>query len=139
MRKYRLKETTNLYHVSVDRHYGDIFIPRVPENRAIGEDETTPRICVSTSIQGGIRGACLDAYDCFVFIYKPVECGEGLISDNIFVPDADEVPDVYQTKEKWITCPVKMICVGYAELRPYIDRFGVDRSKLKITWKEYDD
>lgn len=43
----------NLIHVSFDRV--DEFIPRVPKDRADGEDSTIPRICVTNDI---VRAIC---------------------------------------------------------------------------------
>lgn len=44
-----------LYHVCfAEFSEGDIFSPRVPDIRGAHEDNTTPRICLSSSISGCI-------------------------------------------------------------------------------------
>jgi hypothetical protein len=136
MRKYKLTNTVKLYHISIDPHTEDeIFTPRIPDNFASGEDVTTPRVCVSTSIRGCMRAIEMDGtFDC-AWIYVPVEFGGNKIADNIYKPTVDEVPDVVETREKWITCPVKMKCVGFVEsLGTRYDHYGRKRDKVIINF-----
>ena len=102
MRKYNLTDTIKLYHISVNRLGDEVFYPRVPNERAQFEDDTIPRICVSTSVRGCIKGLGIDGTHHHVFLYTPVEYKGKKIKGHIFKPTVDEVPDVVETREKWI-------------------------------------
>ena len=122
-----------MYHVSLD-HTNTIkeFIPRVPRNRASGEDGIVNRVCVSSSLEG-----CMDAHSeiwwdmvgCFDFEYfDPYEhmSKQSVLLDHNedtghllkvyeFHVNEDElvkpevlkaryqVPDALETQEHWIT------------------------------------
>ena len=46
------------FHVqSVEDEYVDCFVPRIPKTRLILEDDVIPRICLSDSIQGALKGS----------------------------------------------------------------------------------
>jgi hypothetical protein len=127
-----------LYHISTKPLTGEElnFIPRIPpkENRMTYEDTTTPRICVSTVIEGALQGACSHIADKLlieaktgesqpIYVYIPEEdievkyivSNEELISRGL-VPDADN------TGEIWITKPVKM------KLHKVIELFGMSET-----------
>ena len=116
MRKYNISDTVKLYHVSQESHDGDIFRPRVPENRLEYEDEKVRRVCVSTSVIGALRGIACDDVDGDYKIYMPVGIGWE-ISDFIYKPTVNELPDVIETREKWILCPVKMVECERVQIR----------------------
>ncbi len=132
MRRYKLTDTVKLYHLSVDRLGDEVFYPRVPNDRLEFEDDTIPRICVSTSVRGCIKGLGMDETHHHVFLYTPVEYKGKKIKDHIFKPTVDEVPDVVKTREKWITCPVKMKYLGVVDVIPHIDHWGRVRDKVII-------
>lgn len=134
MRKYKLSNTANLYHLSIDRHDDAIFEPRIPDNRAGFEDNTIPRICVSTSIRGCLKALCMDGTHCSAYIYTPIEYNRNKIADNLYKPTIYEVPDVIETREKWITCPVKMHCIGVVTVEPYRYGWGHQKDKVTIHW-----
>ena len=113
MRKYRLTDTVNLYHVSYYPHDGEVFKPRVPQNIAGEEDNKVKRVCVSTSVVGALRAICCEDVTGFYYLHKPVSVGKKKIEDHIYKPTVDDVPDVIETREKWILCPVKMVDIGY--------------------------
>ena len=139
MRKYKLTNTVKLYHVSIDPHCPDeVFMPRIPDNAACYEDVEVPRVCVSTSIRGCLRAIEMDGtYDC-AWIYVPVEFDGNRIADNIYKPTVDEVPDVVETREKWITCPVKMKCIGIVETRgTHYDCNGRKRDRVIIDFGKH--
>lgn len=136
MRKYKLTDTVKLYHLSFDRLGDEVFYPRVPNERAQFEDGTIPRICVSTSIRGCLKGLGIDGTHHHVFLYTPVEYKGKKIKDHIFKPTVDEVPDVVETREKWITCPVKMKYLGIVDVIPHRSCWGRDRDKVIIYWEK---
>lgn len=41
-----------LFHISTDLTFKEYFIPRIPISRSLNENDTIPRICFSTSIEG---------------------------------------------------------------------------------------
>lgn len=117
MRKYIISDTVKLYHVSRDSHDGEVFKPRVPDNRIEYEDDKVKRVCVSTSVIGALRGiACDDASGDYI-LHTPVNAGRKKISDYIYKPTVNELPDVIETREKWILCPVKMVECGCVKIR----------------------
>ena len=113
MRKYELSNTANLYHVSKVQHDGEIFKPRVPKFKLYAEDNKIKRICVSTSVVGALRAITCEDVPGVYRIHKPVNVGKKKISDYLYKPTKDEVPDVIETREKWILCPVRMVDIGY--------------------------
>lgn len=125
MRKYKLTDTVRLFHLSRYKHPdGTMFRPRIPENGLYLEDEKTKRVCVSTSISGCFLAMGFENDYTYAWIFEPVNYKK--IENHIFQPTKNEVPDVTETREKWITCPVKMKCVGYATMN------STQRGKGKI-------
>jgi hypothetical protein len=121
MRRYKPSKTVKLYHLSSFKWDDNtVFYPRVPDNTIDGEDLKTKRVCVSTSVTGCFKSLSYygSGSSATAWLYKPIQHGRKKISEYIFKPTEDEVPDVKYTKEKWITCPVKMKCLGYATIRP---------------------
>lgn len=118
MRKYTLNETTKLYHLSMERMDGRVLYPRVPESRADNEDSVTKRVCFSTSIRGCVKAICAESIVCSAYIYEPADIDK--IKDNIVVPSTNEVSDVKDTREKWVTCPVELKLVGVVRIIPGI-------------------
>lgn len=97
---------------------GIALAPRLPAHPLIGEENTTPRICVSPSLCGCITALspynmfkrCLgtdpeaffygnehEAYPILVITFPP--------HTPVYQPSVDEVPDVERTGECWITEP----------------------------------
>jgi hypothetical protein len=107
-----------LFHVSGDITDAKtkLFVPRIPEHRYVGEDDTIPRICFSDSILGCIK-AIPDSYDgiynrlCLQeergipALFSVYSIDEGrLPKDIIRTPEQLQhlVPDALQTSEYWI-------------------------------------
>lgn len=57
------------YHVSMD-YQQEIkeFVPRIPRERASGEDELQKRICVSTTLTGCVKAAPLIWYQMYTYV-----------------------------------------------------------------------
>ena len=96
MKLYKPNSNPSLYHISELNCDGKTFIPRIPEDAYIGEEDIKhKRICVSTSIIGCI------------------------VNNHVFKPSKNDVPDVQITREKWITKRVKMKCIGVVTAYAY--------------------
>lgn len=101
-----MNNTENYVHCSFD--LVDEFVPRIPQQRiegALHEDDSIPRICVSTDVRRAVMGIpqAGPVVDCMQRLGLPVivhayymTCG------NVYRPDAEEVPDVELTNEHWL-------------------------------------
>lgn len=98
-----------LYHLSNDNLDGKTLHPRIPDNYMTKngyEDAKTPRTSFSTFIDGCLRGM---SYNCTgKEFYVNIPTG----NYTVVSPTIKQVPDVKITKEKWITTPVKVKCIG---------------------------
>ena len=116
-----------VFHVSLDKHIdGQIWKPRVPDyldpynpEDTGFEDNTTPRICFSTSIEGALNGITVnlqrqspDTFD-KMYVYVPEKpwkeykhkTNKQLVKDKL-------VYDANVTREVWIMEPVRMKLYG---------------------------
>ena len=116
-----------VFHVSMDKHIdGQVWKPRVPDyldpynpEDTGFEDNTTPRICFSTSIEGCLNGITVnlqrqspDTFD-KMYVYVPEKpwkeykhkTNKQLVKDKL-------VYDANVTREVWIMEPVRMKLYG---------------------------
>jgi len=116
-----------VFHVSMDKHIdGQVWQPRVPDyldpynpEDTGFEDNTTPRICFSTSIEGALNGITVnlqrqspDTFD-KMYVYIPEKpwkeykhkTNKQLVKDKL-------VYDANVTREVWIMEPVRMKLYG---------------------------
>jgi len=104
-----------LYHLSFDvlETIGE-FVPRVPDNRILGEDSTSLRICCSDTIQRAL--VALPNNEDFLIsnklfpLVKVYELDEPQIeSSYLLTPELiqDKVPDAITTREHWIIQSIK--------------------------------
>lgn len=116
-----------VFHVSMDKHIdGQVWQPRVPDyldpynpEDTGFEDNTTPRICFSTSIEGALNGITVnlqrqspDTFD-KMYVYVPEKpwkeykhkTNKQLVNDKL-------VYDANVTREVWIMEPVRMKLYG---------------------------
>lgn len=116
-----------VFHVSPDKHIdGQVWKPRVPDyldpynpEDTGFEDNTTPRICFSTSIEGALNGITVnlqrqspDTFD-KMYVYVPEKpwkeykhkTNKQLVKDKL-------VYDANVTREVWIMEPVRMKLYG---------------------------
>ena len=80
-----------------------ILKPRVPLNFLTEngfEDNITPRVCASTSIDGCLTGLSMNLKDTRLFVYRSEE-------ENFYIPNDVQVPDVELTGEVWFLEPVE--------------------------------
>ena len=89
----------------------DVFVPRIPHRRMLNENDTTPRICLSTSIEGCFSAAPWGAdslsYQPKYIVYRVYEFHEDKIpKDHIYTTKKlmkeHLVPDAEYTDELWI-------------------------------------
>lgn len=83
--------------------------PRIPENYMTEngyEDNKTPRISFSTSIDGCLMALGKNVSNQVFYVYQPVG------KYKVITPTIDQVPDVKITKERWICEPVNLVRVG---------------------------
>ena len=101
-----------LYFVSESSDWDDgRMMPRIPDNfmtRNGYEDNTTPRVCFSTSIDGCLRALSMNLAGKEFYVYTPDPDG---IYD-VITPTVKQVPDVKLTHERWITTPVDTVLIG---------------------------
>ena len=88
------KEKLKLYHLS-DKQLNEPLIPRIPKSDY--EDQETPRVCFSKSIQGSLIGINedKDITGKTFYVYS-------LTTDDYYEPTENEVADVDITDEVWI-------------------------------------
>lgn len=109
--KKNMNEATSdpdLYFVSQDSDISNLQ-PRIPDNFMTKngyEDNKTPRVCFSTSIDGCLRALSQNCTGKEFYIYKPVG------NYDIVTPTRKQVPDVGITNERWIKSNVSLKCVG---------------------------
>ena len=108
--KSSLKVNTSLYFISKERlDEAEVIHPHIPDNYMTQhgyEDNKTPRVCFSTSIDGCLMGLGKNVSNQVFYVYQPVG------KYKVITPTIDQVPDVKITKERWICEPVKLIRVG---------------------------
>ena len=110
----------NLYHVSENNLDGQILNPKIPSNYMTKngyEDNSTPRVCFSTSINGCLAGLSSNIEGKEFYIMVP----DDISKYEVLSPGVDEVPDVQITKEKWICEPVTLKCIGKISVADAMD------------------
>ena len=116
-----------VFHVSMDKHIdGQVWKPRVPDyldpynpEDTGFEDNTTPRICFSTSIEGALNGITVNiqrqSADTFdkMYVYVPEKpWKEYKHKTNKQLVKNKLVYDANVTREVWIMEPVRMKLYG---------------------------
>lgn len=132
---------------AVNYFKGGTVDPYIPKHVAPGEDTSTPRICVASSIADcltaiGIMGTfrrCLaandDAYDCRtdgLEVYPILICEFRNV--DVYTPTEDEVPDVALTGERWILEPTEPSSVVLRWLSPLSIRWSKSALSFNSNW-----
>lgn len=105
-RLYRIEEgAIQMVHVSFDQV--DNLVPRIPEQRVEGnieEDRETKRICVSTSVLGGLRGIpqAAGVLSCMDQLGLPKIVHAYYLTGKTYYPTKKQVPDRDWTYEHWL-------------------------------------
>lgn len=101
----------NYYHISAYNQNNKIFKPRIPDLKLDLEDDSTKRVCFSTSIKGCLYAINVDEYLCcedgIYYVHVPRK-----YKGKIHKPTVKEVPDVKLTREKWFLNNVRLKCLG---------------------------
>ena len=132
-----------LFFLSEKNMCGEILQPRIPKNFFTEngyEDKETKRVCFSSSIDGCLMGISMNCKDKYFYVHVPIEANLDIIT-----PTIKQVPDSKLTKEKWVTKPVKIKCIGKIHVvsddgKPGKEFKYGDNKKAKLYgWKwEYD-
>lgn len=100
----------NLFFVSEHGDYNETIVqPKIPDNYMTQngfEDNTTLRVCFSTSIDGCLMALSQNITDKVFYVYQPVG------KHKVITPTEKQVPDVKITKERWICEPVELTSIG---------------------------
>ena len=118
---------------------GDIYLaePKVPDSIAIGEDDETPRICVCNSIMGCIRSLEIPAsITCMDPNWKETKLHlyvtEVYNLDFVHQPSIDQVSDVWNTGELWITVPTLFYKVRTYTISKQFEFPGICYSRFQM-------
>lgn len=114
--EYVLNEASNIsskfYFISQHGDWNESVIhPRVPSNFMTKngyEENKTPRVCFSTSIDGCLRALSQNVNGKEFYVYNP----EISSKHTVYKPTQKEVPDAKVTNEHWILQPVTLHCIG---------------------------
>ena len=108
--KQKKTEAEKLYFLSEHDDWDESIIkPRIPNNFLTQngyEDATIPRVCFSTFIDGCLRALSQNLKGKIFYVYQPVGKHE------VIKPTLEQVPDRAVTRERWITKPVELRCIG---------------------------
>lgn len=108
--KRKKTEAEKLYFLSEHDDWDESIIkPRIPNNfltQSGYEDATIPRVCFSTFIDGCLRALSQNLKGKVFYVYQPVGKYE------VIKPTLEQVPDRAVTRERWITKPVELHCIG---------------------------
>lgn len=104
-----------MYHVS-DDHRLTRLSPRIPKNQLTEtgiEDATIPRVCLSKTIAGALKGISRNICDDLLFVYE-VEPGTPYVDSQDIL---QHVPDALLTQEIWSLVPVTIRYVKAIEIQ----------------------
>lgn len=123
------------FHLSESNCNNKVFYPRVPYSTMDDEDQKTKRVCVSTCIPGCIR-ALVNGYmfdECTLYVHVPLD-----YKGRVHKPSKKEVPDVIETREKWLLDKVRMKCIGVIRVRKTDkpDPYNSHEKMFKYKWIE---
>jgi hypothetical protein len=105
------KESDNKrYYILFDKNFDSKTIsPRVPKNFLTQngyEEDTIPRICASSTIDGCLKGLSKNLKGVTLFVHTPIT------DETPYNPTLNEVPDSKITGEVWFKKSVKLKCIG---------------------------
>ena len=109
-----------IYHLSESNLDGKILTPRIPENYMTKngyEENKTPRISFSTSIDGCLIGISANLKNKEFYIHEPENYSDITVK-NI---TNSQVPDASLTKEVWVTTRVKLKVIGKIKVIDALD------------------
>lgn len=134
-----------LYHLTKDLTHNGMFYPRVPTNRAEIEDDVTPRICFSNSIEGALTAipvpgsSFAELNESFGCVWKVFELDTDTIPSQSTINPKElyhdgKVLDAWLTGEHWVTQPIDLSQSAYYimvnELE--VDEIGIEERDLEL-------
>ena len=127
---YEFGKSQNLYFISGISMDDELLVPRIPDNymtRNSFEDNITPRVCFSATIDGALMGLSQNIKGKKFYIHVP-EDGQRL---TIIKPAVASVPDQLITHEHWVMENVNLRCIGQIEIT------GDGDNEYEYTYKKY--
>lgn len=100
---------TNYYFLSKQNMDNKTLTPRIPNNYFTKngyEDNKTPRVCLSKTIDGALMGLSMSLKNQKLYVHIPLN------NVKIVQPTIKQVPDCQITKEVWATDNVLLKCIG---------------------------
>ena len=120
-------ELKNLYHLS-NRFLGNkvVLVPRVPHYA--GEDSITPRVSLSNSLEGCLKGSGgqLHPKDDIFYFYEVIN------QPKLHKPTTAQVYDVGRTGETWALTPVELKLKHKIKFTQEVSHEDTDYSKYEI-------
>lgn len=131
------------YHMSIEEEVIEKFVPRVPQDRMVGEDDKIKRVCVSTSLNG-----CLSAvpwqYDIEYLAIEELpirvyefELSEKDVLNSDYLYENNLVIDANVTKECWVLKEIEPTRIYDIVLREYSSEIYAVIPYNKLNDKEY--
>lgn len=122
-----------LYHVSTSNLSGQTLTPRIPHNFLTDngfEENKTPRVSLSTSINGCLIGMSQNLKGKEFYVHQVVDSS----TLRTKKPSTSEVPDSKHTDEVWALTPVTLqaiskIKVGEAKDTPLVYQYGTHHAE----------
>lgn len=131
---------SNIYFLSPLCYNDELLIPRIPNNYLTKnnyEENKTPRVCFSKSIEGCLRGLSRNLFGEELYVHIP----ESPINiKKIYIPTVLEVPDCNLTDEVWYTDKINITCIGKIKVGKSIDNnlvYTYDGKESKLYDWEY--
>lgn len=127
---YEFGKSQNLYFISGISMDDELLVPRIPDNymtRNSFEDNVTPRVCLSATIDGALMGLSQDIKGKKFYVHVP-EDGQRL---TIIKPAVVSVPDQLITHEHWVMEKLNLRCIGQIEIT------GDGDNEYEYTYKKY--
>jgi hypothetical protein len=135
-----------LYYLSKKKNTSLKLVPRLPNNfmtRKGYEDNKTPRVCMSNSIDGALMALSRKLDGQTIYVYEPMVKSFKTVSNRTIV-SKKLVPDARITGETWAMEPVKMRLIGVVKVGKAIDKphpyiYGDKTANLykwRWTWKK---
>ena len=127
---YEFGKSQNLYFISGISMDDELLVPRIPDNymtRNSFEDNVTPRVCFSATIDGALMGLSQDIKGKKFYVHVP-EDGQCL---TIIKPAVASVPNQLITHEHWVMEKVNLRCIGQIEITDDGD------NEYEYTYKKY--
>lgn len=127
---YEFGKSQNLYFISGISMDDELLVPRIPDNymtRNSFEDNITPRVCFSATIDGALMCLSQNIKGKKFYVHVP-EDGQRL---TIIKPAVASVPDQLITHEHWVMEKVNLRCIGQIEIT------GDGDNEYEYTYKKY--